>query len=72
LTPLRDIEVIGDVILARLPFGSAIARGALFGVGAHGDPKRKSPEKSSIASISDWSVRQHLYRDDLDGMRNHV
>jgi putative effector of murein hydrolase len=36
LTPLRDIEVIGDVILARLPFGSAIARGALFGVGAHG------------------------------------
>jgi hypothetical protein len=36
LTPLRDIEVIGDMILARLPFASAIARGALFGVGANG------------------------------------
>jgi putative effector of murein hydrolase len=36
LTPLRDIEVIGDMILARLPFASAIVRGALFGVGAHG------------------------------------
>jgi hypothetical protein len=36
LTPLRDIEVIGDMILAWLPFASAIARGALFGVGAHG------------------------------------
>lgn len=28
--------VIGDLMLARLPFGSALARGALFGVGAHG------------------------------------
>ena len=36
MTPLRDIEVIGDMILARLPFASAIARGALFGVGANG------------------------------------
>jgi len=36
LTPLRDIEVIGDMILTRLPFASAIARGALFGVGANG------------------------------------
>jgi putative effector of murein hydrolase len=36
LTPLRDIEVIGDMILARLRFVSAIARGVLFGVGANG------------------------------------
>ncbi len=28
--------VIGDLMLARMPFVSAIARGALFGVGAHG------------------------------------
>lgn len=28
--------VIGDLMLARLPFGSALARGALLGVGAHG------------------------------------
>ncbi|MCK1441494.1 MULTISPECIES: LrgB family protein [unclassified Bradyrhizobium] len=28
--------VIGDMILARIPFASALARGALFGVGAHG------------------------------------
>lgn len=28
--------VIGDVMLARVPPGSALARGALFGVGAHG------------------------------------
>lgn len=28
--------VIGDLMLARLQFASAIARGALFGVGAHG------------------------------------
>ena len=28
--------VIGDLMLARLRFASAIARGALFGVGAHG------------------------------------
>ena len=28
--------VIGDMILARIPLGSALARGALFGVGAHG------------------------------------
>lgn len=28
--------VIGDVMLARMPFGSALARGALFGLGAHG------------------------------------
>jgi len=27
--------VIGDMILARIPFASALARGALFGVGAH-------------------------------------
>jgi putative effector of murein hydrolase len=36
LTPLRNIEIIGDMILAWLPFASAIARGALFGVGANG------------------------------------
>jgi hypothetical protein len=36
LTPLRDVEVIGDMILARLRFASTIARGALFGVGANG------------------------------------
>ena len=35
MTPLRNIEVTGDMIQARLPFASAIARGALFGVGAH-------------------------------------
>jgi predicted murein hydrolase (TIGR00659 family) len=28
--------VIGDLILARVPIASALARGALFGVGAHG------------------------------------
>ena len=28
--------VIGDMILARVPLGSALARGALFGIGAHG------------------------------------
>jgi len=28
--------VIGDLILARIPVASALARGALFGVGAHG------------------------------------
>lgn len=28
--------VIGDMILARIPIASALARGALFGVGAHG------------------------------------
>lgn len=28
--------VIGDLILARVPFASALARGALFGIGAHG------------------------------------
>lgn len=28
--------VIGDLILARLPIVSALARGALFGIGAHG------------------------------------
>lgn len=27
---------IGDMILARIPLGSALARGALFGIGAHG------------------------------------
>lgn len=27
--------VIGDLIIARLPFASALARGALFGIGAH-------------------------------------
>jgi predicted murein hydrolase (TIGR00659 family) len=27
---------LGDMILARLPFASALARGALFGMGAHG------------------------------------
>ncbi|GAB4067678.1 LrgB family protein [Ancylobacter sonchi] len=27
---------MGDIILARVPIGSALARGALFGVGAHG------------------------------------
>jgi len=28
--------VIGDMILARIPFASALARGSLFGIGAHG------------------------------------
>ncbi len=28
--------VLGDLILARLPIASAMARGALFGIGAHG------------------------------------
>lgn len=28
--------IIGDMILARVPLASALARGALFGVGAHG------------------------------------
>jgi predicted murein hydrolase (TIGR00659 family) len=28
--------LIGDMMLARIPFRSALARGALFGVGAHG------------------------------------
>jgi putative effector of murein hydrolase len=28
--------VIGEILLARLPLRSALARGALFGVGAHG------------------------------------
>ncbi len=28
--------VIGDMILARIPIASVLARGALFGLGAHG------------------------------------
>lgn len=28
--------VVGDIMLVRVPLGSALARGALFGVGAHG------------------------------------
>ena len=28
--------VIGDMVLARIPLASALARGALFGIGAHG------------------------------------
>ncbi|WP_454622052.1 LrgB family protein [Bradyrhizobium cenepequi] len=28
--------IIGDMILARIPIASALARGALFGIGAHG------------------------------------
>jgi hypothetical protein len=45
LTPLRDIEVIGDMILARLAFASAIARGALFGVGANGAGTARPPDR---------------------------
>lgn len=40
--------VIGDFILARLPLRSALARGALFGVGAHGAGTAKAHQIGAV------------------------
>jgi len=47
--------VLGELLLAWLPLRSALARGALFGMGAHGagvaQARRMGQEEGAIASL---------------------